>query len=142
PPGGTGPKKLGMSRTRQILFIQGGGDGAHDRWDAKLVDSLKRHLGDGYEVRYPRMPAEGNPEYVTWSAAICGEIDRLDDGAVVVGHSVGGTILLRALADRPPAPALGGVVLVAPPVVGRGGWSSDDFALPGDLGARLPRGAP
>lgn len=45
-----------MAGTRQILFIQGGGAGAHDEWDDKLFDSLKRELGDGYEVRYPRMP--------------------------------------------------------------------------------------
>src|SRR5258707_15728966 len=42
-----------MTRTRQILFIQGGGAGAHDVWDGKLVESLRRELGGGYEVRYP-----------------------------------------------------------------------------------------
>ena len=47
-----------MTRTRQILFIQGGGAGAHDEWDDKLVESLRRELGGGYEVRYPRMPGE------------------------------------------------------------------------------------
>jgi hypothetical protein len=34
-----------MARTQQILFIQGGGAGAHDEWDDKLVDSLRRELG-------------------------------------------------------------------------------------------------
>src|SRR6266567_13815 len=34
-----------MTRTRQILFIQGGGAGAHDEWDDKLVESLRRGLG-------------------------------------------------------------------------------------------------
>jgi hypothetical protein len=28
-----------MTRIRQILFIQGGGAGAHDEWDDKLVES-------------------------------------------------------------------------------------------------------
>jgi hypothetical protein len=45
-----------MTRTRQILFIQGGGAGVHDEWDDKLVESLRRELGGGHEVRYPRMP--------------------------------------------------------------------------------------
>lgn len=48
-----------MTRTQQILFIQGGGAGVHDEWDDKLVDSLRRELGDGPGVRYPRMPGEG-----------------------------------------------------------------------------------
>ena len=44
--------------TRELLFIQGGGAGTHDEWDDKLVESLGRELGDGVEIRYPRMPAE------------------------------------------------------------------------------------
>ena len=31
-----------MTGRRQILFIQGGGVDAHDEWDDKLVDSLRR----------------------------------------------------------------------------------------------------
>jgi hypothetical protein len=46
-----------------VLFIQGGGAGAHDDWDAKLVSSLMGKLGDGYEIRYPRMPREDDPSY-------------------------------------------------------------------------------
>ena len=53
-----------MTRTRQILFIQGGGAGAHDEWDDKLVESLRQELGGGYEVRYPRMPDEGDQAHL------------------------------------------------------------------------------
>ncbi|MET8832844.1 alpha/beta fold hydrolase [Micromonospora sp. NPDC004540] len=131
-----------MAGTRQILFIQGGGAGAHDEWDDKLFDSLRRELGDGYEVRYPRMPDEDDPSYARWSAAIRREMTALDDDAVVVGHSVGATILINALAERPPEPELGAIVLVAAPFVGAGGWPGDEFELPHDLGARLPQGVP
>ena len=74
--------------TRQILFIQGGGKGVHDEWDNKLFDDLSRELGDGHEVHYPRMPAEDDPSYARWSAAIRREMAALNDGAVVAGHSV------------------------------------------------------
>jgi pimeloyl-ACP methyl ester carboxylesterase len=128
--------------TRRILFIQGGGSGAHDEWDDRLVDSLRLKLGDRYEVRYPRMPDEDDPSYTAWSAAILRELAALDDGAVVVGHSVGGTILVHALAEHPPERRLGAIVLVAAPFVGPGGWPGDGFELPDDLGARLPQGVP
>ncbi|MFG2169140.1 alpha/beta fold hydrolase [Micromonospora chersina] len=131
-----------MAETRQILFIQGGGAGAHDEWDDKLCDSLRRELGGGYEVRYPRMPDEDEPSYARWSAAIRREMTALDAGAVVVGHSVGATILVNALAERPPEPELRAIVLVAAPFVGAGGWPGDEFELPHDLGARLPQGVP
>lgn len=131
-----------MAGTGQILFIQGGGAGTHDEWDNELVDSLRRELGDGYEVRYPRMPDEDDPSYATWSAAIRREIAALDGGAVVAGHSVGGTILINALAERPPERKLRAIVLIAAPFVGAGGWPGDEFELPHNLGARLPQGVP
>src|SRR5581483_2229814 len=105
-------------------------------------DSLRRELGTGYEVRYPRMPEEDDPTYAKWSAAIWHEMAGLGEGAVVVGHSIGGTILVNALAERPPRRALRSIVLIAPPFVGTGGWPGDDFELPHDLGSRLPRGVP
>jgi pimeloyl-ACP methyl ester carboxylesterase len=130
-----------MTKSRQILFIQGGGAGAHDHWDNKLFDTLRRGLGDGYEVRYPRMPDEADPSYAGWSVAIRRETAVLADG-VVVGHSVGGTILIHALAERPPERRLRAIVLIAAPFVGAGGWPGTEFELPPDLGARLPREVP
>jgi predicted alpha/beta hydrolase family esterase len=130
-----------MTAACQVLFIQGGGAGVHDEWDDKLFDSLRRELGDGHEVRYPWMPDEEDPSYAGWSAAVRREMAGLEDGAVVVGHSVGGTILINALAEQPPERELAAIVLIAAPFVGAGGWPSDEFELPSDLGARLPQGA-
>ena len=127
---------------QQVLFIQGGGEGTHDEWDDKLVDSLALELGDGFEVRYPRMPDEDDPDFDTWGPAIRHELATLDDEAVVVGHSVGGTLLLRALAEQPAPSRLAAIVLLAAPFVGEGGWPGDEFEMPGDLGARLPDGVP
>jgi predicted alpha/beta hydrolase family esterase len=130
-----------MTAARQVLFIQGGGAGVHDEWDDKLVDSLRRELGDGHEVRYPCMPDEEDPSYARWSTAVRREVAGLEDGAVVVGHSVGGSILIHALAEQPPERELAAIVLIAAPFVGAGGWPSDEFELQSDLGARLPHGA-
>ena len=99
-------------------------------------------LGAGYDVRYPRMPGEDDPSAATWVPAIQAAIGALDDGAVVVGHSVGGTLLIHSLSDQPPEVGLGAIVLLAAPFVGAGGWPGDGFELPSDLGARLPSGVP
>ena len=88
------------------------------------------------------MPDEDDPSAATWVPAIRQAIAALEDGAVVVGHSVGGTILVHALADEPPDRRLGAIVLLAAPFVGAGGWPADEFELPSDLGARLPAGVP
>jgi pimeloyl-ACP methyl ester carboxylesterase len=131
-----------MAGPRQVLFIQGGGAGVHDGWDDKLVDSLRRELGDALEIRYPRMPAEDDPSDAAWGPAIVESVASLDDGSVIVGHSVGGTILIHTVAEHPPDVRLAAIVLIAAPFVGDGGWPADEFALPADLGARLPPGLP
>jgi pimeloyl-ACP methyl ester carboxylesterase len=125
----------------QVLFIQGGGPGVHDEWDARLVEGLTDALGAGYELRYPRMPAEDDPSCARWAPAIRREMAAVDDGAVVVGHSVGGTVLIYVL-SKTPLQRLGAIVLLAAPFVGAGGWPGDEFELPADLGQRLPRGVP
>lgn len=127
---------------RQILFVQGGGKDVHDQWDNKLVDSLRRELGRGYDVRYPLMPNEDDPQAAAWGAAIEHEITALQSGAIVVGHSIGGTILINVLADRAPAVALGAIVLLAAPFIGLGGWESDDIKPRSYFGARMPAGVP
>ena len=129
-----------MTPSRQILFIQGGGEGTHDAWDDKLVASLRRELGDRWTVSYPRMPDEDDPSAATWGPAIVREVAALAAGDVVVAHSVGGTILIHALAEQPPKVDLAAVVLIAAPFVGEGGWPGEEFELPDDLGSRLPPG--
>lgn len=131
-----------MHGRRQVLFIQGGGAGTHDEWDDKLADSLQRKLGDAYEIRYPRMPEEDDPSYAAWGPAISEALAALESGAIVVGHSVGGTLLIHRLAERPPDVRVAAIVLIAAPFVGVGGWPGEEFELPGNLGAILPAGVP
>jgi predicted alpha/beta hydrolase family esterase len=131
-----------MAEARQVLFIQGGGEGTHDEWDLELVESLRRELGDAVDVRYPRMPSEDDPTAARWLPAIRQHLAALEDGAVVVGHSVGATLLVQALVEEPPAATLAAIVLLAAPFVGDGGWPGDEFEVPSDVGGRLPHGVP
>jgi len=128
--------------TTQILFVQGGGEGAHDQWDKKLVDSLASELGRDYEIRYPLVPNEADPTYTDWRTALEKEFDRLDEDAIVIGHSLGGAILIRALAECRLKSALTAVILIAAPFVGEGGWKSENTELRQDIAARLPVGVP
>lgn len=131
-----------MRMKHQLLFVQGGGEGTHDDWDEKLVESLRSGLGPNYEIRYPRMPNEDDPNYATWKAALENELAALNDGAILVGHSIGGTILIHALAEHPPGREFGAIFLIAAPFVGEGGWHSDDWEPQRELGRKLPRGVP
>jgi predicted alpha/beta hydrolase family esterase len=136
------PRGVAMHTKRQVLFVQGGGDGVHDDWDGKLVASLSSELGRNYEIRYPRMPREGEPTYCAWRAALEKELAGLNDGAILVGHSLGGTILVHALAEHLPERGIGAILLISAPFVGEGGWRIDGWESQRELGARLPDGVP
>jgi len=131
-----------MHVKRQLLFVQGGGKGAHDQWDNKLVESLRQELGPDYEIHYPRMPSEDDPSYGPWKTTLESVFETLEDGAILVGHSVGATILVKVLAEHVSARKFGAILLIAAPFVGDGGWSADDLHFPPDLGVRLPKGVP
>jgi predicted alpha/beta hydrolase family esterase len=128
--------------TRQLLFVQGGGENAHDEWDSKLVESLERELEPDYEILYPRMPEEDDPNFARWKPALRKELDKLDDGAVLVGHSIGATILVHSLAEERPERPPAGIFLVSMPFIGKEGWPSDDIKPDPDLGAKLPAQSP
>jgi predicted alpha/beta hydrolase family esterase len=131
-----------MPGKRQIVFVQGGGAGTYDEWDDKLVASLKRELGENYEIHYPRMPNEPDPSYHEWKRALEQSFETLEDGALLVAHSVGATILLKVLTAATARRNFGAIFLLAAPFVGEGGWSADELQLPAQLGAVLPKNVP
>lgn len=128
--------------TRKLLFIQGAGAGTHEEWDNKLVASLTQALGPTYDIRYPKMPDEGDPVLSDWTEAVADECAQLGDGAVLVGHSFGGAALLRAMAAGSLSRYVAGIFLIAPPFIGPGGWAIGDSPARGALGSALPAGTP
>ena len=81
-----------------VLFIQGGGEGAHSE-DKPLAESLKRALGASYDVRFPQMPDEANPDAQSWGRKISLELSRIPGRVILAAHSIGGAILLKYLAE-------------------------------------------
>ena len=128
--------------TKRVLFVQGAGEGTHGQWDNKLVRSLKRELGTEYSVAYPRMPNEADPRYSAWKAVLLDAFDQLDNGSVLIGHSIGGTVLIHVLAEVRLKFAPDVLILIAPPFIGNGGWPSEDIRPRTDLADRLPPGMP
>jgi predicted alpha/beta hydrolase family esterase len=130
-----------MRKRKRVLFVQGAGEGAHAA-DARLATALVNGLGPSYDVRYPRLPGEDQPDAAEWMAFLAAEVTRLGDGGIVVAHSAGAAALVRALADRRIGERLAGIFLIAAPFCGPGGWQIDGCEVPPDLGHRLPAAMP
>ena len=132
---------MGSATKRRVLFVHGGGEGAHEA-DQKLAASLQDALGAGYEVRSPKMPNEGSPEYGAWRDRISKELADTDGEATLVGHSLGASILLKYLAEENPGRPVAGVFLLATPYWGAEDWEVDEYALRDGFASKLPAGSP
>ena len=120
-----------------VLFVHGAGDGAYEA-DALLVASLRDRLGPSYEVRYPRMPLEETAGYPDWTARIDGELPASGGDVVLVGHSVGGSVLLRCLCEPSIRATVTGLYVIAAPFWGAGDfWEWDEARLPEDAADKL-----
>jgi hypothetical protein len=129
---------------RAIFFLQGGGKGAYAA-DGKLVASLRRGLAASYEIHYPKMPDEDAPDYEKWKPVIAKELAALKGAAIVIGHSLGASLLLKFLVEEEPRHEIAGIFLIASPYWGGEGWRYEGYervALPEDFASRLPREAP
>jgi predicted alpha/beta hydrolase family esterase len=126
---------------RHVLFVHGAGEGAHEE-DKRLAASLRCVLGTSYDVRCPKMPDEDRPEYGAWKSRISEELAALDGEAVLVGHSLGASILLKYLSEGRTEDPVAGVFLVAPPYWGVEDWEVDEYVLREDFASRLPEGLP
>lgn len=123
---------------KQVLFIHGaGGESAYEA-DGLLVASLQDALGAAYKVFYPKMPLEESAGYADWKAQIATELSALDDGAILVAHSVGGSMLLKFLTEQQVEKPIAGLFLLASPYFGGDeNWDYPEMKLPQDFGAKL-----
>jgi uncharacterized protein len=120
---------------RPVLFIHGAGDPRQPEGSGQLADYLARELGDALHVIAPTMPEPDDPHYRPWRDEIERQLSELGDDVLLVGHSFGGSVLLKYLAEGTYQRPIAGLFLVSVPF-----WGSDfaDFALPEDFAAHLP----
>jgi predicted alpha/beta hydrolase family esterase len=88
------------------------------------------------------MPDEDRPEYGAWRDQIARELSALDGEVVLVGHSLGASVLLKYLAEEKLQKPIAGLFLVAPPYWGAEDWEVGEYELQSDFASKLPEGLP
>ena len=126
---------------KQVLFVHGGGEGAYEE-DKKLAENLRDVLGAAYDVRCPKMPNGDNPEYDAWKNQIAEELTDMDGETILVGHSLGASILLKYVSEEVVEKPVAGLFLVAPPYWGAEDWEVGEYELRTDFASRLPKDLP
>ena len=62
--------------------------------------NLQETLGEKYQVIAPTMPNKQNARYREWKIWLDGFIDKIDEDAIYIGHSMGGIFLAKYLSER------------------------------------------
>jgi len=124
-----------------IFFIQGGGKGAYNA-DKRLVSYLLNALGENYEIVYPKMPDEDDPDYEAYKVKIEQALKKIDSDLILVGHSVGGCILLKYITENKIDKNILGIFLASTPFWGEGGWQFEGFSLDNKLASKITANIP
>jgi predicted alpha/beta hydrolase family esterase len=108
------------SQKQTIFNIHGAGpkhyrsleDGSGD-WQSKL----SKNLGNNYKYLSPQMPSPTQPKYEDWKELFEKYLTRVRGEEVVfVGHSLGGSFLLKYLSENQIKHKIAGLFLVAAPL--------------------------
>lgn len=99
---------------KHLIFFHGEASEEDYEADAKLVASLKVKLGSGYSVHYPLLPDNGTPD-LGRRKQISHEISASEDNVILVGHSLGASMLLACLSETGTRKKIAGIFLLATP---------------------------
>lgn len=128
--------KINIRMNTNILVLQGGGEGAH-KWDLPFINTLKGQLGDNYEIHFPKMPEEENPQYQAWVQKIEQVLLNLTDPVIVLGHSLGGSVIVKYLSGQRIECSIPALFLISSPFWGQPDWEADEFKLEDNFAQKI-----
>ncbi|WP_019120043.1 alpha/beta fold hydrolase [Brevibacillus massiliensis] len=124
---------------KRVVFIHSAGPQGHRQGSSALIAYLQTSLGPDYEVSHPQMPNPENPEYVLWRKQLEREFAALDREVILVGHSLGGSVLLKYLSENSFHQPIAGFFGIAAPFWGKDEeWQSGDFVMEENFHIKLP----
>jgi uncharacterized protein len=125
--------------TDQVFFLHSAGAQEPHEGSSDLVAWLKEALGPKYDVLHPKMPNPEAPDYAPWKAKLKKDFVKLKGEVIFIGHSLGGSVLLKYLAEEPFANPIAGLFIVSAPFWGGDeNWQYEPFTLSEDFAKRLP----
>ncbi|HMG88486.1 MAG TPA: alpha/beta fold hydrolase [Chryseolinea sp.] len=126
------------SMTKEILFVHSAGPQGHHEGSDYLVRYLIDALGPGYRIWLPDMPDPENPHYVNWKARLKKEFASIEDEVILVGHSLGASVLLKYLSEERLQQRVAGLFLIGAVYWGKKDWEVKEYVLKRNFSSKLP----
>ncbi|MEC5398813.1 alpha/beta fold hydrolase [Uliginosibacterium sp. H1] len=128
--------------TIDVLFIHSAGTQAGGQGSSLLVKHLRRELGPGYTLTCPRMPVPDEPSCERWKQKLEKLLPARRSPRILIGHSLGGSMLLKYLSETQRTVGADALFVVAAPFWGSPGWQIEEFVLRDDFSHFLPDALP
>lgn len=127
---------------KQILFIHSAGPQEEGEGSSGLVSCLLNVLNNEYEIRHPLMPQPENPRYEGWKLKMKQELTNAKSDLILIGHSLGASIILKYLSEESYSNHINGLFLISTPYWGEKGGEMDEYALNKNFGSKLKNISP
>jgi uncharacterized protein len=126
------------SMKKEILFVHSAGPQGHHEGSDYIVRYLIDALGAGYRIWLPDMPDPENPHYVDWRARLKKELSSIEDELILVGHSLGASVLLKYLSEEKLRQRIAGLFLIGAVYWGKKDWDVKEYVLKRNFSSKLP----
>jgi predicted alpha/beta hydrolase family esterase len=124
----------------KVLFIHSAGPQGLHQGSSDLFAYLQGALGTDYDVLKPKMPNPENPEYALWKIQLKQELTALNGDVILIGHSLGSSVLLKYLSEEVFKQSISGFFSIAAPYWGMDEeWKRGDFTIPENFAIKLPQ---
>lgn len=132
---------MSHQQASKIIFIQGGGEDGYPA-DKPMVDSLEQSLGEKYSVSYPELTSDESKSDFGWIKQIEEAVTNAKKDVILVGHSLGASLILKYLSEQKVGANIVAVFLISTPF-----WSGDEdwkqgLILEKDFADKLPKSIP
>ena len=125
--------------SKLIFFLHSAGAQGTHEGSSDFVAWLKRVLGTEFKVVHPKMPNPEAPDYAPWKAKLKKELVKLKGEVILIGHSLGGSVLLKCLTEESFTNPIAWMFLVSVPFWGGDeNWQEETFTLPRNFVKKLP----
>lgn len=122
---------------KQILFIHSAGPQEAGEGSNGLVNYLLNELGNEYEIHHPLMPDPENPRYHAWKTKLGTKLSSLRNEVILIGHSLGGSVILKFLSEEKYSNSIKGLFLISTPYWKKKNWEIDEYVLDKDFAKKL-----
>jgi predicted alpha/beta hydrolase family esterase len=122
-------KHLNIEHKKILFAHSSGGQGSPGEGSYDLVSYLKKELSGENEIHYPIIDDPDAPTYKMWKKLLSTEFKTINQPVILVGHSLGGSMLLKYLSEERPQITILALFLVSTPLWGKNGWDVEDFVL-------------